>query len=105
MAPDNESERPEEFDETEWNPTDDPTDHPDFWSSDESSKEIMDRIIDGEVTDARSAIYSTLYGKVGERIEAMRPEVRSLMGLPSVEPPANDADTDETPENSVDDEE
>ena len=92
MKPDEEADQPEEteFDDTEWNPSDDPTDYSEFWSA----QEIVDRILDGEATDARNAIYSTLYQKVGERIEAMRPEMRSSMGLPTTEPPFSDETTD-----------
>ena len=70
------------FDETEWNPSDDPTDHPEFWedSGRSPAEEIIDRVLDGEASDAKETIYSALYGKVGERIDSLRSELRDDLG-------------------------
>ena len=83
MSPD---ENPQEFDETEWNPSDDPTDHPDFWEDSGTSPtaDIINKVLGGEASDAKSAIYAALYGKVGERIDSLRSELRNdAVGLSS----------------------
>ena len=74
MSPD---ETPQEFDETEWTQSDDPTDYPDFWEDSGTSPaaDIIDKVLGGEASDAKSAIYAALYGKVGERIDSLRSEL------------------------------
>lgn len=41
--------------------------------------DIVDLVVDGKASQAREAIYAALYGKVGDRIDELRPEVRSGM--------------------------
>jgi hypothetical protein len=74
MSPD---ENPQQPDETEWTPSDDPTDYPEFWEDSDSSPaaDIIDKVLGGEASDAKSAIYAALYGKVGERIDSLRSEL------------------------------
>jgi hypothetical protein len=79
---------PEDFDETEWNPSDDPTDHPEFFgdrSGTDTAGEIIDKVVDGNASDAKIAIYSALYRKVGDAIDLMRSDVRKDMGMGSQE--------------------
>lgn len=72
---------PDDYDPTEWNPSDDPTDHPEFWDGEGAASEILDKVIDGEASDAKAAIFSALYHKVGERIDGLRGEVRNEIEL------------------------
>jgi len=37
---------------------------------------IIDLVVDGKASEAKDAIYSALYQKVGERIEVLRPEIQ-----------------------------
>jgi len=76
MSPD---ETPEDFDETEWTQSDDPTDYPEFWedSGTNPTADIIDNVLGGEASDAKNAIYAALYGKVGERIDSLRSELRN----------------------------
>lgn len=79
---------PKDFDETEWNPSDDPTDHPEFFgdrNGADTAGEIIDKVVDGNASDAKSAIYSALYRKVGDAIDMMRSDVRRDMGMGSQE--------------------
>jgi len=77
----NPDETPEDLDETEWNPSDDPTDYPEFWQGHDSditpAADIIDKVLGGEASDAKDAIYAALYGKVGERIDGLRSELRN----------------------------
>lgn len=43
----------------------------------EPTTSILDLVVDGKATEARDAIYATLYQKVGEKIDSMRSELRS----------------------------
>jgi hypothetical protein len=75
-----------DYDPTEWNPSDDPTDYPEFWGDGEAASHILDKVMDGEASDAKEAIRAALYRKVGERIDGLRMEFRKdtdLSGLPS----------------------
>lgn len=97
----------DDHDPTEWNPSDDPTDYPEFWDGREAASEILDKVIDGEASDAKAAIFSALYHKVGERIDGLRGDIRRDIELtaddenePSVDAVADDEvpfgnDTDE----------
>ena len=79
---------PENFDETEWNPSDDPTDYPEFFgdqSRTDTAGEIIDKVVDGNASDAKSAIYSALYRKIGDAIDLMRSDVQKDMGMGSQE--------------------
>lgn len=42
---------------------------------------IIDLVMDGKASEAKEAIYASLYQKVGERIDAMRPEVRAAVNI------------------------
>ena len=44
---------------------------------------IIDLVMDGKASEAKDAIYSALYQKVGERIDAIRPEVRASINIPA----------------------
>lgn len=37
---------------------------------------IIDLVVDGKASEAKDAIYSALYQKVGERIDVLRPEIQ-----------------------------
>lgn len=91
---------PKDFDETEWNPSDDPTDYPEFWNGSDAASEILDKVIDGEASDAKAAIFSALYHKVGERIDGLRGDVRKEIEL-SADAPV-DASDDVFVEDDVD---
>ena len=62
---------------------------------------IIDLVADGKATEAREAIYAALYGKVGERIDSLRPDIRSGM-VPTdygdEEPVDLEADVDDSQE-------
>lgn len=61
---------------------------------------IIDLVADGKASEAREAIYAALYSKVGERIDTLRPEVRSGM-VPTEngdEPIDLEADVDDSQE-------
>jgi hypothetical protein len=54
---------------------------------------IIDLVIGGQASGAKDAIYASLYQKVGEKIDALRPEIRA-----AVNPPQNEGSAeDETP--------
>jgi len=46
---------------------------------------IIDLVMDGKASEAKQAIYSTLYQKVGERIDGMKPEVRNTINKTETE--------------------
>lgn len=99
---------PDDHDPTEWNPSDDPTDYPEFWDGREAASEILDKVIDGEASDAKAAIFSALYHKVGERIDGLRGDIRrdiELTADDATEPPADGVADDEIPFGNDTDEE
>ena len=49
----------------------------------EAPMPIIDLVMDGKASEAKDAIYSALYQKVGERIDAIRPEVRASINVPT----------------------
>jgi hypothetical protein len=60
---------------------------------------ILDLVVDGKATEAREAIYAALYGKVGDRIDALRPEIRSTMVPTDGDEPIDlEADVDDSQE-------
>ena len=91
---------PDDHDPTEWNPSDDPTDYPEFWDRREAASEILDKVIDGEASDAKAAIFSALYHKVGERMDGLRGEVRREIELSadSSEDASDDVFVEDDPE-------
>ena len=40
---------------------------------------IIDLVMDGKASEAKEAIYASLYQKVGERIDAIKPEIRGAI--------------------------
>lgn len=38
---------------------------------------IIDLVMDGKASEAKQAIYASLYQKVGERIDVLKPEIRN----------------------------
>lgn len=56
------------------------------------SVDIIDLVMDGKATEARDAIYATLYQKVGEKVDALRSELRqpteTEVDAPTPEEPA-----------------
>ena len=40
---------------------------------------IIDLVMDGKASEAKDAIYASLYQKVGERIDALKPEIRGAI--------------------------
>jgi hypothetical protein len=40
--------------------------------------------MDGKASEAKDAIYSALYQKVGEKIDALRPEVRAAINISGI---------------------
>lgn len=63
--------------------------------------DIVDLVVDGKASQAREAIYAALYGKVGDRIDELRPEVRSGMvptDFGDEEPIDLEADVDDSQE-------
>lgn len=62
---------------------------------------IIDLVSDGKASEAREAIYAALYGKVGERIDSLRPDIRAGM-IPTdygdEEPIDLEADVDDSQE-------
>ena len=99
---------PDDHDPTEWNPSDDPTDYPEFWDGREAASEILDKVIDGEASDAKAAIFSALYHKVGERIDGLRGDIRRDIELTAddpTEPPVDGVPDDEIPFGNDTDEE
>jgi hypothetical protein len=63
------------------------------------SSSILDLVVDGKATEAREAIYAALYGKVGDRIDALRPEIRSTMVPTDGDEPIDlEADVDDSQE-------
>lgn len=64
------------------------------------AESIIDLVADGKATEAREAIYAALYNKVGERIDSLRPDIRSEM-IPTQsdeEPVDLEADVDDSQE-------
>jgi len=60
---------------------------------------ILDLVVDGKATEAREAIYAALYGKVGDRIDSLRPEIRSTMVPTDGDEPIDlEADVDDSQE-------
>jgi hypothetical protein len=99
---------PDDNDPTEWNPSDDPTDYPEFWDGTDAASEILDKVIDGEASDAKAAIFSALYHKVGERIDGLRGDIRNDIRLSSdepTEPPVDGVADEEIPFGNDTDEE
>jgi len=52
---------------------------------------VIDLVVDGKASEAKDAIYSALYQKVGERIDALRPEIRqsingAIANIAEIEP-------------------
>jgi hypothetical protein len=45
---------------------------------------ILDLVMDGKASEAKDAIYSALYQKVGEKIDALRPEVRAAINISGI---------------------
>lgn len=63
------------------------------------SSSILDLVVDGKATEAREAIYAALYGKVGDRIDSLRPEIRSTMVPTDGDEPIDlEADVDDSQE-------
>ena len=54
------------------------------------SASIVDLVMDGKATEARDAIYATLYQKVGEKIDTLRSDLRTS----SVEPTEVETESD-----------
>jgi hypothetical protein len=54
------------------------------------SADIVDLVMDGKATEARDAIYATLYQKVGEKIDTLRSDLRTS----SVEPTEVETESD-----------
>jgi hypothetical protein len=46
-------------------------------NSEVPSASIVDLVMDGKATEARDAIYATLYQKVGEKIDTLRSDLRT----------------------------
>lgn len=42
---------------------------------------IIDLVMDGKASEAKEAIFASLYQKVGEKIDALRPEIRSAVNI------------------------
>jgi hypothetical protein len=40
---------------------------------------IIDLVMDGKASEAKQAIYASLYQKVGERIDVLKPEIRNTI--------------------------
>ena len=40
---------------------------------------IIDLVMDGKASEAKQAIYASLYQKVGERIDILKPEIRNTI--------------------------
>lgn len=38
---------------------------------------IIDLVMDGKASEAKEAIFASLYQKVGEKIDALRPDIRA----------------------------
>ena len=51
----------------------------------DTAGEIIDKVVDGNASDAKSAIYSALYRKIGDAIDLMRSDVQKDMGMGSQE--------------------
>lgn len=53
---------------------------------------ILDLVMDGKASEAKEAIFASLYQKVGEKIDALRPEIRAAVNIAGV---PNESDTEE----------
>lgn len=53
---------------------------------------ILDLVMDGKASEAKEAIFASLYQKVGEKIDALRPEIRATVNIAGV---PNESDTEE----------
>jgi hypothetical protein len=42
---------------------------------------IIDLVMDGKASEAKKAIYTSLYQKVGERIDAIKPEILGAINM------------------------
>jgi hypothetical protein len=42
---------------------------------------IIDLVMDGKASEAKEAIFASLYQKVGEKIDALRPEIRASVNI------------------------
>ena len=62
------------------------------------AESIIDLVADGKASEAREAIYAALYGKVGDRIDELRPEVRSGMVPTDFDDVDLEADVDDSQE-------
>lgn len=72
---------------------------PDADTGSNLSASILDLVVDGKATEAREAIYAALYGKVGDRIDSLRPEIRSTMVPTDGDEPIDlEADVDDSQE-------
>lgn len=68
----------EETDSTENNLPIEPQEEEEI-STSSNTNAIVDMVINGSASEAKDAIFASLYQKVGHRIDALRPEIRNTI--------------------------